>query len=722
MKRFFLVLMAAALGTPAPAQPAQTTPQQRILTSQLVGHPAVTDAGIFFLERRGDQYAAARYRAGAGSQTLALSPAPLESLAADAATAVWAEANGEQRRLVGYDIASGRTWQVATLAGRADLAVDGDTLYIADADGLRARSLADGGEVLVSASGRRPVAAGGALLWSEEQPGDPGQRSVWRLVLRAVGRDAELARGAAGYGGFVSYALVGGGALWAFAPGGPQGVFRYALASGATERLAEAQPDSLALWGGAAAWVRAEGDGWLIERGGVAAALPVRLAVEGGYGGELLASWEEAGAHTLALGDEAALGARAATRAAPSAACASADPRACGQVRASGGALADGVGPWAMRGVQFFLPAYGINDKTFYDGNYAAAVADGSLDFWLDRAQSGLRANALRIFISLPYRSDGATVTPTSHQTLYDFAQRAASRGMRLGISIHNSADWAMTPERAAWLAGLLDYFAARSALPLIAYLNSDNEINNHCGDGRDCFDNFSGHEARPYIDGAVGWTAQVAAIARARGVLVVAGISSEVQDFDGTRAAFDYFRPASDGRSLAALVDALAPHNYSGGAAGVIDDLRYNGYQGPVLLEEYGFPTDPQPQDPAWTEGPPSCRLAPLAAGCQGTAPYFVEVNLQAMRTRSYSGGAAWMLADMDERNSGSACAKKPFALWTGLFTTSGTYCAGTATRGLGTPKATGVRVCLFYGGELFACDTTLELRTRMYLPIVGR
>ncbi len=111
-----------------------------------------------------------------------------------------------------------------------------------------------------------------------------------------------------------------------------------------------------------------------------------------------------------------------------------------------------------MRGVQFFLPQFGINDKTFRTGNYAAAAADGSLAFWLDKAQQYLRANTLRIFVDLPYRSNGALVTPTDYATLLDFAARANARGMRLGISLHNSADWNMSAERAAWISGLIDY------------------------------------------------------------------------------------------------------------------------------------------------------------------------------------------------------------------------------------------------------------------------
>src|SRR4051794_12681972 len=70
------------------------------------------------------------------------------------------------------------------------------------------------------------------------------------------------------------------------------------------------------------------------------------------------------------------------------ASCNPALPSRCGQVRVlANGSLADDSGRWIMRGVQFFLPQYGINGKTLRDDNYAAARADGSLAYWLGRAQ-----------------------------------------------------------------------------------------------------------------------------------------------------------------------------------------------------------------------------------------------------------------------------------------------------------------------------------------------
>ncbi len=401
----------------------------------------------------------------------------------------------------------------------------------------------------------------------------------------------------------------------------------------------------------------------------------------------------------------------------------------CGQVRVAGTLLADDAGVWRMRGVQFFLPQYGINAKTFADPNYELAVANGSIDHWLERASGYLHANVLRIFVDLPApRGDGTIATPTSYATLLDFAARAQSRGMRLAISLHNSADWSMTPERAAWIDGLLQAFAAQGRMAQIAYLNADNEINNHCANsGRDCFDATEQHNAQRYVDGALAWTIGVRAVVKARAphMLVTAGISTEMIDADATRAVFNYYRPDSAGRRLVDVLDFLAPHNYSGGAASVIDDLRISqGYAGPVVLEEFGFPTDPAPRNPLWTEGPPACRLNPLAAACANTAPWFVATSLVAVDTKGYAGAIAWMLADMAEKNVPNACLASdvPFDLWTGLFAIGGAYCAGGTYSVLpGQPKATAFLVCWAYAGDVNRCDDPQQPLYRTRLPMIA-
>jgi hypothetical protein len=404
------------------------------------------------------------------------------------------------------------------------------------------------------------------------------------------------------------------------------------------------------------------------------------------------------------------------------AACDPAQPVSCGQVRAgTDGFLYDDAGRFTPRGVSFFLPQFGINPRALRDGNFAAARADGSLAFWLNRARDGLGANMLRVFVELPSRrGDGSLFTPTSPETLHAFALEANARSMRLGLVVQNSATWTMTAERDVWLAQTLELFATRGTLPLLAYLSASNEINNYCGGAaRDCFDGDQG-----YVDGAVDWTARLreAVKRRAPQLLVTVGITTEMGNADGVPAAFNFFRPDSGGRTLAQQTDFLAPHNFGGGAQGIFDDIRSTGYTGPIVLEEFGFPTDPQPRNAFFTEGPPVCRQNPNRPECFETAPFFVEENIRALRDRPYAGAVAWMLADVNEKNSRDSCTRQPSDLWTGLFATGGTYCdGGTYSREPGAPKATAVRVCLHYTGDVFRCEGRV-VRAAIYLPVLWR
>lgn len=731
-------VLAVALLIPAHARAASPAPRPsaELLARALAGHPALTPTAALWAERDGAQFSVRRYTFQSQQyDDLARRAAPIDDLAADATRAIWVERGDQFGQVVALDLASGTVTQLATLASASGtVALDGAQWYLADSRGLQRFSPGKAPELL-SPLGRRPVAHGGAVLWSEEQFGGERQRAAWRLLLREPGgQTAELAQQLAGYGGLAGYTLTDDAAFWSFAGAADTpGLVRFDRASGARDVVAPAAA-TLAATPGTLVWSAvdeaAQPLAWRIQRAsaqGIAPVIdaPAALAVEGLLGSLMLVSRENDGARELLLLN---IDAAPVLPAIPPPAAAlqelCGDPLACGQVRASGAVLADNGGRWVMRGVQFFLPRYGINGKSFWDANYAAAAASGEIDFWLERAQRGLNANTLRLFVDLPYTADGASVVPTSYATLYDFARRAAAHGMRLGIALHNSADWAMTPEHAAWIGGLLDDFAARSALPLIAYLNADNEINNHCGAGNDCFDRRPGYDDAGYIAGALEWTAQFRAVVKRHApVLVTAGISSEVRDYDNTRAAFDYLRPDRSGRRLLSLIDMLAPHNYSGGADGVIDDLRYAGYAGPIVLEEFGYPTDPRPLNPSWTEGAATCRQTPLATACRDTAPFFVATNLAALRSRSYSGGAAWMLADVDEKNRADACTTQRFDFWTGLFASGGAYCeGGTATRVPGAPKATAVQVCRHYGGDFFACDPSLVVRARLYLPVARR
>jgi hypothetical protein len=387
--------------------------------------------------------------------------------------------------------------------------------------------------------------------------------------------------------------------------------------------------------------------------------------------------------------------------------CVSGSPAGCGQIRPAGKQLFDYRGRWEMHGVQFFLPKYGISEQSFWDTHYWAAINDQSLELWLDRAALRLNPNMLRIFIMLPYQQGDQIITPTSYATIFDFAQRAAARDMRLGLILHNSNDWSMTPARQRWIEGLLSYFLERNALDTIAYLSADNEINNHCQPARQ-FDCFASDPH--YRDAAIAWVDQFSTIVHARTpqMLVTTGMATELDSGWHKGGITNYFVPAQDGRTLAKAIDFLSPHNYGGNAEQILRDIRATKYQGPVLLEEYGFPTDPVTANAQWSEGSPLCRENPLHPACIATAPYYVELNLNALRHGGYAGGSAWMLADTLERDQPNACARTdlPSDLWAGLLAAGHTYCdGGTLIRKEGASKATAVRVCAYYTGSATLC-----------------
>ncbi|NNJ11159.1 hypothetical protein EKD04_012515 [Chloroflexales bacterium ZM16-3] len=387
--------------------------------------------------------------------------------------------------------------------------------------------------------------------------------------------------------------------------------------------------------------------------------------------------------------------------------CLAGRPDGCGQIRIAGAQLFDRRGPWVAHGVQFFLPQDGINEHSFWDDRYAAALADGSLDLWLDRAALRLHTNLLRIFVELPSRVDGQTITPTSYATITDFAERAAARGMRLGLVLHNSADWRMTPKRQAWIEGLISSFLERGTLERIAYISTDNEINNHCLPARQ-YDCFAIDPA--YRDQAIGWATNFYRIIKARSpqLLVTVGMATELDAVGQGGGAANYWLRDRRGRTLADVTDFLAPHNYAGRADAVLADIRAAGSSAPVVLEEYGFPTDPAPRNAAYTEGPPTCRQDPMRPECLQTAPYYVELNLRALGAGGYAGGVAWMLADTQEKDLPGACENPAFTFdpWTGLLAAGHVYCdGGTRTRAEGAPKATALRVCAYHTGSIDLC-----------------
>jgi hypothetical protein len=369
-----------------------------------------------------------------------------------------------------------------------------------------------------------------------------------------------------------------------------------------------------------------------------------------------------------------------------------------GQIRRCGFQLCDANGArFKIKGVQFILPQTGINGLTLEPSRYNAAKADGSLGFWMDQSRNYLLANTLRIFVSWP-----GQYAATNKETVNDFLNQAAARGMRVGITFNFSSSWDSTQK--AWVSELARYIRDTGGMHRVAYFNASNEMNAYCGSGNDCFRDPA------YVNRAVGYVADFVNTINAvdSTVLVTVGMASENIPNALAETMGNYFRTDSQGRSIAGLVDFLSPHNYAGGGYGIFDELRYRrGYSGPIVLEEFGFPTDNVNVDRAWTEGPTRCANDPGFpkdstddTQCERTAPWFVEVNARAMRDlesggNGYAGAVAWMLADVQENSS--SC-NVPFDFYTGLFTSGRTYCGGTYTPRGGNPKATAFRVRTHY------------------------
>ena len=735
-----IALLAPALPVRGQAGPARTDPSTQ-LADGIVGRPLVEGTRVYFVRRdKRTNFTSITVHDSAAGTTLDLKRGQFEaeSLAADGSLLAWIERSEGQTRVQSLDLATRR--ERTLLDGHAarrvaELALAGQTLvYTAHGtagSGVFAHVLATGSVRRMAAAGSGLVAGGGHVLWSAAQAAARG--SEWRLYLDRLDGAAPtvLARSTAPFGG---YDVAHDAVVWSvLPPAADRRVWLHHLADGTSEPISTTPARFPRLGAGRAVWaVEVAGSGPpALESYGLGDGRRSRLSFDGAgsvrtgsAAGPSIATWgmlaggrvvwtdEQADAGVQrrlwlselpSAGDKMAgavvgVSSRDRVQAARSL-CGT--PLTCGQLTVNGQYLYDRGGRWNVRGVQFFLPGFGINALTFYDRNYWTALDD--VDGWLDIARNRLRARLLRIFIELP---EGEW-QPTSHETVYDFAQRAAARGMRLGVVVQNSGDFRMTPERRAWLDGLIAYFAERGATPLLAYISAANEINNWCS-RQDCFD-----QSATYADAAIAWTSDVAATVKARapGVLVTVGISSEVDDSDGLPAVYGYFRSDSSGRSLAGAIDFLAPHNYAGGAFGVFNDLRYTyGYDGPLVLEEFGWTTDPLSDDPRFTEGDPACIADPWTATCRNTGPYFVEWSLRALREVPYAGGVAWMLADVAQKD----CASDPSDLWSGLFAAGEGYCGGTRSVTPLQGKATAARVAIFYGAD--------DLSRLTYLPVVGR
>jgi|GEM_PF-2399069 len=722
IRLFFTVLLLTISFVP---QPASGTRPAHVLGSEVVGKPVSSGSVVSWLQREPDSPLLTLHAYDHTSQAAIIVKRDLpavEGLATDGRTLAWIErAESGTVRIQGYDLAERQEWTIVTGTGDQQfggIALTDGALYYHDTrathPGLYARNIYTGREQLLSATGRDPVAAGGVLLWSEVHTDPLTDVREWRLYLHNLHGQSNAKLLARTSTPFSAYHAAGDAVVWsALPPAVDERVYRYRISDETTVPISTAAgrypvaTDKQAIWLGQPETEPAQRLSWSLEAYNLNNGQQQTLTHD--LSGPLI-PWALLDAETLVVSKpdprdagvqqlflakltQPHLGLEPAAQAMTTANASTRNlcriPLDCGQVYARGAALYDAGGPWHVNGVQFFLPQFGINTWTFYDRNYWNSLDD--INRWLSIAQTELHAKTLRIYVELPTQG----TTPTSHRTIYDFAQRANAHGMRLGLVLQNSSDFAMTTERAAWLDGLVTYFQARQARTLIAYVSAANEINNMCNRD-DCYD-----QRQSYIDAANGWVAAFTAIFKQRqsGILTTVGISTEVRDTDGLPASYNFFKPDAQGRTLSSLVDFLAPHNYAGGAYGVIDELRYaRGYTGPIVLEEYGWSTDPRAQDARFVEGAASCRSAPWSSQCRDTAPYFIEWSLRALHETTYAGGVAWMLADVEHKRCGS----DPGDLWTGLYAAGTGYCGGTLTVIPYKAKATATRVALHYHADV--------------------
>ncbi len=424
-------------------------------------------------------------------------------------------------------------------------------------------------------------------------------------------------------------------------------------------------------------------------------------------------------------------------------------PLHCGQVVVVGDELRDYNGTWHVKGIHFILPQTGINGKTFEASNYCNALRNwqtveacrdyftrrpgdiktsyrDSLEHWLGISASYFHANLLRIYVSLPDEENTGCVG-----CVVDFAERADRLGIRLGIVVRNSSvGWNASAE--AFLSKLLNEFRSRQEMQLIAYISADNEINNHsdngnvkkdkgvprfsskCGGGGSCFETHGeGCENNlEYIENALRWVRSLHNFLKIKNdypVLLTVGIATNFTTSDFIYLS-DFFKGIAkpDIEPLASYVDFLSPHNYGDGGKRIKDALTtgrqeygIQQYSGPVVLEEYGYPTDPYHGFDK--SGKSETYSARTEQEGDSTAPYYVRINASYIRSLGYAGGSAFMLADLDSaesQNTGqNPCSIKSSDFYTGLFTAKGVGvtpypCGGTTTEPNGHDKSTGREV----------------------------
>lgn len=741
------VLFGTFIPTPAPTLLALQHPAAnaaQLIADTVVGSPVAAGNYLFWVDQRDAQVAIYSYNLDTQQETRIqelVQTYDVSSLVSDGQTVAWVDTTLPIQRIQSYSLSTEAVSTVITdteAYGLGDIALEDGVLYYADTApshrGIYAYNLTTGQTQPVTPVGHHPVVNDGVLLWQDVQysPGSSiAERSLYARTLDGSLDTTLIVSGTAAFSG---YGIAGDHVVWSFSP--PvvdQRVTSYHLATGNTQILSSQAGSLPTISQQRVAWREA----------GVSAQreMTQTLQVYDYTTNQTFPLIAESTAiirsHTFVDSETMAVtlernprsstnelyliplqqpGVRFDTVHASGAQIAQ-----TGQVELCGRRLCVGDALWSPNGVQYFLPARGINGKTFCDTNYADD--DDERTFWMNKADREIFADTVRIFA---YAPDNPDCTP-SVATLFDFAIEAEERGMRIGLVIHNiGMGFTFTQEQKDWLREVHDAFErgiinGKPALELIAYINVSNEINNYCSADADCFVTDTQEQtAASYVNDAVNWVREVTRFIRNdldSPILLTVGMSTELPRNDGSSGAVNFFERDDRQSALVQFVDFLSPHNYGAGGTVVMQEIRAKSTL-PVLLEEYGYATDPYdagnepPGANTWTEGLPewNCAQNPFDPICDNTAPQFIGLNIVAMQTEGYSGGMAFMLTDMDARSCSGA-----FDLYTGLFTEgqSEYECnvgGGTYTRGIGTLKTTGRLVRDFHAPY------------RVFLPLIRR
>lgn len=677
------------------------------------------------------------------------------AVASDGKTVAWVEQpSGGFASIHGFDLNTSKEFTIIGdseprwLFG--GLAVEDGVLYYQDGTvghkGIYSCNIATKEERLVAGQGQQPVISKGILLWSTEKTsGRPGI-SEWSLHFRDMKANAKGSVEdkviATGNGKFSDYNVSDGNIIWSFLPPAEDSkAYIYNVEKGAEKAISLDTVSHPIISGDKAVWSR--GSSSNVDQPNNNGAIQVGNINDGSLAtivedsNTAVRAWGITEDNTLTFtvddpylevsklytANLAQKGLRFTvtdptdTNIAANT-CADTPPRICGQVYKSGSYFYDYGGRWPVKGVQFFLPncegGYancGINTETMWDDVFNNSANNEKIQCWLDVASGHpaanvlcpddyhlgyIGANTIRLFVQM----GSSSYQPTTYYTIYRALRRASARNMRVGIVFYNNdirRGWGS--EQSNWLSGMFTYLANDPEihlnwLPVIAYVSAENEINHYslCGDNslrRDCYDIDWN-----YIDQANLWVANFGNFFRSHTprILTTVGIVTEAPDSDGFSPMYDYHKYGYVAANiLKDDVDFLSPHNYGGAAYGLRDDIRNLGNYMPLVLEEYGFPTDPYcpgcpPPTSYYQEGD---RYNPTPYN----ASYFVDVNTGAILTRDYEGGIAWMLADVTNKNCGL-----PGDYYTGLFASGSGYCGGTIITGDKQDKATAYRVQRFH------------------------